>query len=195
MTGPAAARLTGGRFGLFADCLLIGVLIGVAAVGVVTAFPGFAAGCALLRRRIAEDGPVGVRPYARLVIRALRAGPAGVLVPVAVAVVLGLDALALAAGAPATGPLAALLVLAWSGATVLGLRTAVAWRPTDGDRWTAAARRASRTAVRDPGGSALLWLAAVSAVAIALTVPVTALLVAGPLALACVAVDGRRGGD
>jgi hypothetical protein len=182
-------RLTDGRFGLFADCLLTGVLTAVAAAGVITAFPALAAGCAVLRERVAEDRAVGVRAYAGRFAGAVRSGPAALLVPPLVLALLGLDALALAAGAPGRAPLIALLAVAASAAAVLGLWAAAVWRP--GARWVAVARVAFAAARRDPGGSALLWLAGVAAVSITAMVPVTALLVAGPLALAAVAVAGR----
>jgi hypothetical protein len=177
------------RFALFADCLLTGVLTAVASIGVVTAFPALAAACAVLRERVAQDHPVGVRPYARRLAGALRAGPAGLLVPPLLAALLGLDALALAAGVPGGVPLAVPLAAVAAVATVLGLRAAAAWRP--GARWPAVARTAATAARRDPAGSALLLLAGVAGLAIVLAVPITGLLVGGPLALAAVAVPGR----
>jgi hypothetical protein len=185
----ATGRLTGGRFALFADCLLTGVLTAVAAAGVVTAFPALAAACAVLRERVDEDRSVGVRPYARRFGQAVRSGPAALLVPPLLLALLGLDALALAAGAPAAAALTLPLVLAAAAAAVLGLRAAAAWRP--GARWPATARAALATARRDPGGNASLLLAGVAAAGIVLAVPITGMLVGGPLALAAAAVQGR----
>jgi hypothetical protein len=188
-SGAPAERLTGGRFGLFADCLLTGVLTAVATAGVVTAFPALAAACAVLRERADSDRSVGPRPYARRLVQAIRSGSAALLVPPLLLVLLGLDALALAAGAPAAAALSVPLVIAAAAAVVLGLRVAAAWRP--GTRWPAAARDALGAARRDPGGNALLLLAGVAAAGIVLAVPITGMLVGGPLALAAAAVQGR----
>jgi hypothetical protein len=188
-TGGHADRFTGGRFALFADCLLTGVLTAVAAAGVVTALPALAAACAVLRERVDLDRAVGVRPYARRFVQAVRSGPAALLVPPLLLTLLGLDALALAAGAPGAAPLTALLVAASAAAVVLGLRAAAAWRP--GLSWLAAARDALAAARRDPGGDALLLLAGVAGAGIVLAVPITVMLVCGPLALAAAAVQGR----
>ena len=187
MSQRPALGVTGGWLALFADCLLTGVLTALAALGVVTAFPALAAGCAVLRSRAYEDRSVGPRRYLLLFVAALRTGVLGLLVPVAVVAVLVADGLAVAAGVPGAVPLGVLLAVATAAAVVLGLRTAAAWRP--GERWPAVTRRAARAAPRDPGGSALLLLAGVVTVALVVTVPLTVVLVAGPLALAAVAVD------
>ena len=178
-----------GRLALFADCLLIGLCTAVAAIPVITAYPAFVAGCALLRDRIVDDAPVGFQRYLRRLGQVLASGPAGILGPPALCAVLAVDALAVAAGVPGRLPLGALLVLIGCGCTVLGLRTAARWRP--GSRWAATLRSAAARSLADPGGSALLALAGAAAAAIAFAVPVTALLVCGFLALAAVAVDLR----
>jgi hypothetical protein len=180
-----------GRLALFADCLIVGVCTAVAAIPLLTAYPAFVAGCAVLHDRIVEDRAVGLRGYVRRLGEVLASGPAGVLVPSALCGVLALDAIALAAGAPGRLPLSVLLVLAGAGGVLLGLRVAARWRP--GGRWTAVVSAAAGRAVADPGGSALLVLAGGAAAAIALAVPITVLLVCGPLALAAVAVDLRPG--
>ncbi|HEU5472675.1 MAG TPA: hypothetical protein VFV67_18670 [Actinophytocola sp.] len=175
------------RFALFADCLLVGCCTAVAAVPVVTAYPALVAGCAVLRERVLDDRSVGPRHYLRRLGEVVRSGPAGLVLPPLAGLLLGLDALAVAAGVPGRGPLAAGLVLAAAMAAVLGLRIAAGWRP--GARWPELLRAAvSRP---DPAGAVLLLLAAGTAAAVAIAVPVTLLLVAGPLALAAVAVDLR----
>ncbi|HYN94577.1 MAG TPA: hypothetical protein VES42_12070 [Pilimelia sp.] len=188
MTAPALP-LTGGRFSLFADCLLVGVLAAVAAVPVVTAYPALVAACAVLRDRVTADRSIGPRVYLSRLVEVLRTGWAGWVVPPLLLAVLALDGLAVAAGVPGRAPLVAVLVAAVAGAIVLGLRTAARWRA--GARWAPVFRAALGASARDPGGAALLLFAGLAAAAIVVTVPVSALLVAGPLALAAVAVDGR----
>jgi hypothetical protein len=181
--------MTGGRFALFTDCLLVGLMALAAAVPVLTAYPAFVAACALLRERVALEESVGVRSYWRRLREVVRSGPAGLLVPPLALALLFVDAVAVAAGVPGGRPLGAVLaVVAVLGATV-GLRAAASWRADR--RWPELARSATRDAVRDLGGSTLLALAAVTAVAVAVVVPVTVLLLCGPLALAAVAVQGR----
>ena len=99
------------------------------------------------------------------------------------------DTIAVASGVPGAKPLAALLFLASATTVVVALRSANRWRPAP--RWRAVIAAVAREAARDLGGSALLLLALACALAIVALVPITALLVAGPLALATVAVDSR----
>jgi hypothetical protein len=178
---------------LFADCLVVGVLTAVAAVPVVTAYAALVAACATLRERVVDDRSAGARVYLARLLGAIRSGPVAVLAaPLAVAGVLAVDALALASGVPGAGPLAVLLAACAAVAVVLGLRAAAAWRP--GDRFGPVARAAADRAVRDPRGSALLLFAAAVAAVIVAVVPITALLMGGPLALAAVAVDRGQSG-
>jgi hypothetical protein len=187
---PGAVAAPVGRFALFADCLLAGCLVVVAALPVVTAYPALVAGCAVLRDRVADDTGVGPVAYLRRLRQVAASGIAGFLVPPAVVAVLVLDAVAVAAGVPGAAALRWPLVAGAAAAAVLALRAAGAWRP--GCRWPPVARRAAAEVVRDPGGAALLLLAAGTAAVVAVAVPVTALLLPGPVALAAVAVDARR---
>lgn len=189
MTASQASGIPGGRFALFADCLLLGCFTAVAALPVVTAYPALVAACAVLRERVVDDRSVGPRRYAERLCQVVRSGPSGLLVPPLLAGALVLDALAVAAGVPGSGPLTVLLAAAASVAAVLGLRIAARWRP--GARWPRLARGAALAAARDVPGCLLLWLATAAGTAIALAVPITVLLVAGPVALAAVAVEAR----
>lgn len=183
---PAAVS----RFGLFADCLVLGLLAAGAAVGVVTAYPGFVAACAVLRDRIELNRPAGPVAYlARLGQIARTEPPVFFAVPPLAAAVLAADAVAVAAGIPGRTGLLVVLSACVAAAVVLGLRLAATWRP--GRRWPDLTRVAVRTAVADPRGSALLLVAAGSAAVIAVAVPVTAPLLLGPLALAATVVDMR----
>lgn len=175
-----------GRFTLFADCLLAGLLALVFALPVVTAYPALVAACALLR----EGRPVGPRVYWTCLRQVIHSGPLGLVAPPLVVALLALDGIAIAAGVPAAGLIGAVLALVTAVLVALGLRIAARWRP--GQRWPAVTRAAVADLVRDPGGSLLLLLAAAAAVAIATAVPVTALLLPGLLAFAAVAVDARK---
>jgi hypothetical protein len=181
-----------GRFALFADCLLLGLLTAGTMVGVVTAYPGFVAACAVLRDRVAQDRSIGPGAYVARLRQIARTGPpVFFVVPPLVAAVLGADALAVAAGVPGRTGLLVVLSACAAAIAVIGLRLAAMWRPDR--RWPELTSAAVRAAAADPAGSALLLIATGVAVVIAITVPVTAPLLLGPLALAAAAVDLRGG--
>lgn len=180
-----------GRFALFADCLVIGVLAALTAVPVVTGYAGFVAACAALRDRITDDRPAGPRRF-WMYLRAVAAtGPAVFVVPPLVLALLAVDALALAAGAPGRAGLSVLLAACAAAATLLGLRLAAAWRP--GTDWSTALRTAALRARAGVRGDILVLAAAGCAAGIAVVVPVAALFLAGPLAMAAVVVDAAEG--
>jgi hypothetical protein len=183
------AEVTGGRLGLFADCLLIGLLAGLTALPVVTAYPALVVACAAMRERVAADRSVGPRAYLAHLRAVAATGVAPFAVPSLVLALLALDAVALAAGAPGGAALVVAFAVAVAVSAVLALRTAAAWRP--GTPWRAVVRGSAARARTDPGGDALLLLAAGAAVGIAFAVPVTALFMFGPLSMAAVAVDAR----
>ena len=79
-------------FALFADCLLVGVLVALASVPLMTAYPALVAGCALVRERVFDDRSVGGGRYWRRLREVLASGPVGLLVPLLVVGVLLLDA-------------------------------------------------------------------------------------------------------
>ncbi|WP_399140149.1 hypothetical protein Q3A86_22300 [Streptomyces sp. NBUA17] len=174
------------RFHLFADCLLLGVLLLLCSLPVLTAFPAFVAGCALLREQ-ARGGP-GVTPATLLAAlrTVLRPGPAVLLAPAAVLVLLWLDATALEAHGGPGLPLA----VAGTVVTAFLLRCAAGWR--EGNTWSATAAAAFRSVPEHP--LALLLLAGAggaSAVLLAM-MPALAVVALGPLALAAAAVDAWR---
>jgi hypothetical protein len=155
-------------------------------VGIVTAYPGFVAACDVLRRRAATDQGVGLGGYLAALRRVARSGPAVFLVPPLVVAVLALDALAVAAGVPGQGFLAVVLAACSAAVAVLGLRVAASWLP--GTRWRQHVFQALQRSRQDVRGSALLLLAVAAAALIVVTVPIVALFIAGPLAVAAVAV-------
>ncbi|MGW0709416.1 hypothetical protein ACWD4G_26260 [Streptomyces sp. NPDC002643] len=174
-------------FPLFADCLLLGVFLILCSLPVLTAFPAFVAGCAVLREQ-ARGGP-GVTPAILLAAlrRVLRSGRAVWLVPTGVLALLWLDAMALEARGPGMGfPVAA----ASSLVAALGLRCAAGWR--EGTAWRAVVASAFRSMPQQPLVPVLLAGSAVAAAALVAMSPVLLLVALGPLALAATAVDTWR---
>jgi hypothetical protein len=183
---PNPPPAPGTRLALFADTLLAGLFTAVTALGVVTAYPGLVAACAVLRDRVLDDHPVTPRRYLLRLRQTVRSGPAVLVVPPLIAAVLILDAIAIAANIPGRIPLTALLILATATTAVLALRLAAHWRP--GTPWPTVAKTTPHT----PTTTALLLTAATTATAIALAIPITTLLIPGPLALAAITIDLRH---
>lgn len=172
--------MSGSRLALFADCLLLGLVITLTAVPVVTAYPGFVAACSF---------PFSLRGYGERLREVVRSGVGGMLVPPAAVGLLALDAVAIQSGLPGSAVFGPLVAVAGVVLAVLGLRAAARWRA--GLRWGVVMRAAWRDLVEDVRGSLLLGLAVVAAAVVAVLVPVTLLLLGGVLALAAVAVGSR----
>ncbi|MGI5453182.1 hypothetical protein ACQEWB_08400 [Streptomyces sp. CA-249302] len=173
------------RFAVFAECLLTGVWIAVASLGVITYPAAFAAGARHLRRRTAHQGG-GWREFVADFRTAVRGGwvvGLGGWVAVAVAWV---DVQAVRAGIPGGPFVGAVGLFALIGVAVAGLRAAAVWTP--GERWRALLATAGRRTVLDPAGSFLiiggLAVVALSAWFVApLAVPVLGAVVAGGVAV------------
>ncbi|MCQ9177776.1 hypothetical protein KMT30_01705 [Streptomyces sp. IBSBF 2953] len=178
----------GERFAVFAECLLTGVWIAVACLGVVTYPAAFAAGARHLRRRAAhQDG--GLRDFAVDFRAAVRGGWAVGLAGWAAAAAVWVDVLASRAGLPG-GPLAgAVGVFALIGLAVAVLRAAAVWTP--GSRWRVLLADAGRRTVRDPAGSFLIVCGPVVVVLSAWFLPPLAVPVLGAAVAAAVAVEVR----
>ncbi|GAB2748166.1 hypothetical protein [Streptomyces bullii] len=176
------------RFGLFAECLLTGVWIAVASLGVVTYPAAFAAGARHLRRRTAHEGG-GWREFVADFRTAVRGGWLAGLAGWAALAAVWVDVQAARAGLPG-GPLAgAVGLFALIGLAVAGLRAAAAWTP--GDRWRTLLAAAGRRTVLDPVGSFLLVGGlAVVALSAWFAAPLAA-PVLGAVAAAAVAVEER----
>ncbi|MGW4539901.1 hypothetical protein ACWEOP_18770 [Streptomyces chartreusis] len=177
------------RFGLFAECLLTGVWIAVACLGVVTYPAAFAAGARHLHRRIAHESG-GLREFAADFRVAVRGGWVVGLAGWAVAAAVLVDVQATRAGIPGGALVGAIGVFALIGAFVALLRAAAAWTPDAG--WRALLAGAGRRTVLDPAGSFLVvgGLAVVAASAwfsAPLAVPVL-----GAVTAAAVAVEERH---
>ncbi|MFE5797232.1 hypothetical protein ACFQ8C_32275 [Streptomyces sp. NPDC056503] len=174
------------RFGVFAECLLTGVWIAVAALPLVTLPAALAAGAGHLRRTV-DGEATGLRGYAAELRAALRGGgwAAGLAYWAVLALVWADLALVRALPVPGGRPAGALAILAALWATVTVLRASTAWRP--GGRWRTLLPAAARRSLRDPAGSLLVvcGLAVVAASAwfsAPLALPALGLLLAGTLA-------------
>ncbi|NLT53809.1 MAG: hypothetical protein GXX79_04435 [Actinomycetales bacterium] len=182
----------GERFELFAECLLIGVLVAVTALGVVTVLAALAAGCAQVRA-VVTGRPAALADYRRRLRGALPGSRGASAALVAGLLVLGYDALVAGSGLPG-GPvvLPAIVVLA-AAVGVVVLRAVASWR--EGAAWRSVLlSTAPRAAVADLGGSVLLAAALGAVVVIGWQLPPLAAPSLGVLALAAVAVEDRRTG-
>ncbi|KOX04576.1 hypothetical protein [Streptomyces sp. NRRL B-3648] len=192
---PARVRqrrepLLADRFGLFAECLLTGVWISVASLGVVTCPAAFAAGARHLRRRTAHQGG-GLREFTADFRSALRGGWAVGVAGWIIVLLAWVDVRAVRAGLPGGPPAGAVGLLALIGLAVAGLRAAAVWAP--GERWRALLAGAGRRTVQDPAGSFLLVGGAVLTCCSALLIAPLAVPVLGAVAAAAVAVEERYG--
>ncbi|MFF4117864.1 hypothetical protein [Streptomyces sp. NPDC001714] len=177
------------RFGVFAECLLTGVWIAVASLGVVTYPAAFAAGARHLRRRTGQVSG-GWREFVVDFRAAVRRGwLVGLAGWVAVAVA-WVDVRAVRAGLPGGPLVGAVGLFAVIGLAVAGLRAAAVWSP--GGRWRTLLAAAGRRTVLDPGGSFLLVGGAVLVVCSALLIAPLAVPVLGAVAAAAVAVEERH---
>ncbi|MFD0147781.1 hypothetical protein ACFVID_00175 [Streptomyces sp. NPDC127132] len=185
MSGRPRGRFLAG-FGVFAECLLVGVWIAVAALPLVTLPAALAAGASHLRRWTGDER-AGLRIFAADLRAALRGGGRSTGIAYAAALALVAADLALVRALPVPGGRAtgALAILAALSLTVTVLRAATAWRP--GLRWRALLGPAARRTLRDPAGSLLIvcGLAVIAASAwfsAPLALPAVGILVASTVA-------------
>jgi hypothetical protein len=173
------------RFGVFAECLLVGVWIALAALPVVTLPAALAAGAAHLRRWTGDEVS-GWRSFVADLRSAVRRGWLVGLAGWAALALLWADLAIVRAGLPGGRFIGAVGVLAMIGLVVTVLRASVAWRP--GASWHALLRGAGRRTVRDPAGSLLVVcgfavIAASAWFAAPLAAPALGMLVAATLAV------------
>ncbi|MFC9890432.1 hypothetical protein ACFW3A_19545 [Streptomyces pilosus] len=180
--------VSGERFAVFAECLLTGVWIAVACLGVVSYPAAFAAGARHLRRRTTHQGG-GLGEFARDFRTALRGGWVVGLAGWAVAGAVWVDVLAVRAGLPGGPFVGAVGVVALIGAAVALLRAAAVWAP--GTAWRTALADAGRRTVLDPAGSFLVVCGLAVVALSAGFVPPLAVPVLGAVAAAAVAVEER----
>ncbi|MFI9568897.1 hypothetical protein [Streptomyces rishiriensis] len=178
----------GERFAVFAECLLTGVWIAIACLGVVTCPAAFAAGARHLRRRTGhQEG--GLRDFAADFLAAVRGGWVVGLAGWAAAAAVRVDVLASRAGLPGGPFVGAVGVFALIGLVVTLLRAAAVWTP--GSRWRALLADAGRRTVRDPAGSFLIVCGLAVVALSAWFVPPLAVPVLGAAVAAAVAVEAR----
>jgi hypothetical protein len=178
------------RLELFAECLLLGVLVAVAALPVGTLPAALAAGCSGVRRLV-DHRAGGARIFVSDLRTALRTSAPATVGVAAGGALLGFDALVLLR-APVPGGVAVAVVVtaAGAGALVVLVRAAAQWRP-DGPSWIALIRLASSRARADLSGSALLTGALVAVAALTWQLPALLPLSLGCLVLAGTAVEAR----
>ncbi|MEU2421749.1 hypothetical protein ABZ619_12080 [Streptomyces sp. NPDC007851] len=177
------------RFGVFAECLLTGVWIAVASLGVVTYPAAFAAGARHLRRRTGQVAG-GLRGFVADFRAALRGGWIVGLAGWGAVAVAWVDVQSVRAGLPGGPLVGAVGLFAVIGLAVAVLRAAAVWAP--GDRWRTLLTAAGRRTVLDPGGSFLLVGGAVLVLCSALLIAPLAVPVLGAVAAAAVAVEERH---
>lgn len=185
---PRRESVFGERFAVFAECLLTGVWITVACLGVVTYPAAFAAGARHLRRRTTHR-PGGLREFIADVRAALRGGWVVGLAGWVVAAAVAVDVLAARAGLPGGPLVGAIGLAALIAAAVALLRAAAVWTP--GSAWRVLLADAGRRTVRDPAGSFLIVCGlAVVTLSAGFMAPL-AVPVLGAVAAAAVAVEER----
>ncbi|KPI30123.1 hypothetical protein ACWGA9_36885 [Streptomyces sp. NPDC054950] len=178
----------GERFAVFAECLLTGVWIAVACLGVVTYPAAFAAGARHLRRRTSHEVGGG-REFVADFRAAVRGGWLVGLAGWAVAAAVWVDVLAARAGIPGGPLVGAVGILALIGLAVALLRAAAVWAP--GRTWRALLTEAGRRTVLDPAGSFLIVCGLAVVVLSAWLVAPLAVPVLGAVAAAALAVEQR----
>ncbi|SFW83731.1 DUF624 domain-containing protein [Amycolatopsis australiensis] len=173
----------------FSDCLLAGLLVALASAPVVTAAPAFAAGCRVLdRARHGLARPLWTTFWADF-RQAARGGVPFALGCLAVAVLFAVD-LEVAGSMAGAGVLRTALWLLAAAAAVVAVRTCAVFAAGE-PSWRRAIAVAARETAASPGHALLLAGAAGLAVVLVWMLPILALVVAGPLALAAVATGGR----
>ncbi|MEV8594126.1 hypothetical protein [Streptomyces sp. NPDC052012] len=186
---PRKESVFGERFAVFAECLLTGVWIAVACLGIVTYPAAFAAGARHLRRRTAHEGG-GLREFAADFRTAVRGGWVVGLAGWAAAGAVWVDVLAARAGLPGGPLVGAVGVFALIGTAVTLLRAAAAWAP--GASWRALLPDAARRTMLDPAGSFLIVCGLAVVALSAWIVAPLAVPVLGAVAAAAVAVENRH---
>lgn len=193
-TGARASRVMGavvaGRgLALFAEVIVVALLVALCSLPVVTALPAFAAGARHIRRHAAGEED-GVMIFARDLLTAVRGGwPWGVVTGGAGAAIV-VNATADFMGAVPGGGIVRVLSLVVAAAGVVTLlRASAAWEP--GAAWSRLVPDAARAAVADLPGTLLLALAVGLTVLIVWMFAPLAVLAPGLLLLGAVAVHHR----
>lgn len=200
--GPERARQPGGRrtplphgsssFALFAEVLLVGLVVAMLSIPVLTVLPALGAGVVHLRRHL-DGRSDGIMDLLRLFVVACRGVWLVSVAGVAAVVVLGFNLwlLRTAVGDAFRVPgIVSGLVLA--ALAVVLLRSAGGWRP--GSAWWPTVRAAARRSREDLRGTGMLLIALVLAGVIVWMLVPLALVVGGLLTLAVLAVERHADG-
>ncbi|WP_432189212.1 hypothetical protein [Streptomyces sp. Tue6028] len=177
------------RFAVFAECLLTGVWIAVAALPLVTCPAAFAAGARHLRRRTTHRAG-GWKEFVADFRAAVRGGWIAGLAGWAGAAAVWVDVQAVRAGLPGGPVVGAVGLFALIAGAVAGLRAAASWEP--GASWRELLAAAGRRTVLDPAGSFLLVGGLAVVASSAWFVAPLAVPVLGFVAAAAVAVEERH---
>ncbi len=143
------------RFALFAECLVVGVLVTLTLPGVLTILPAWAAGCTHIRAHLDGESTALRKLLTDFAAACRHSLPVSLLLAAAFALLvvdLAIVRLGLPGGLLVAGVCAASAVAL----TVVSMRAAATWTP--GARWTELVRQAALRAVRDLRGSLLLVL-------------------------------------
>lgn len=200
MSGPTTTKptrasralggvITGRGLGLFAEVIVVALVVAVCALPVVTALPAFAAGARHLRRHV-EGEDDGMRSLLRDLRDAFRGGWLwGIGAGVAATAVVWNATGGYIDGVPG-GPAIVTASLVMSAPALLALlRACAAWKP--GDQWSALVRAAVTRLLADVPGTLLLALAVALTVLIVWMFAPLAVLAPGLLLLGAVAVESR----
>lgn len=189
MTTPAPPA-RGQRFALFAECLLTGLLVTLAALPVVTLLSALAAGCAQIRAHV-DGESTSLRAFGERLRSAYPGSWPWSSGAGAGLALLSVDAVVLRTRVPGGGAVAAVCVLAAAGLAVVLLRAAAHWRPSAD--WPTLIRRTARHAtVVDPAGSLLLVMALGGLVLVTWQLIPLFIPMAGCVVMAAVAIDRRH---
>jgi hypothetical protein len=173
---------------LFAEVLLIGVLVCVACLPVVTVLAAGGAGATCVRELVEDDRTPRVRRFVSLMGTALR-DPVALLAPLALLVVGTLDTVAVLGGVPGATVLGPVIGLAVVLGVICGVRSAARWRP--GTAWRDVFADAGAAVIRDWPGSVMLAGALVVVVIVGVQVLAFAVILPGLVIMAAVAVEHR----
>ena len=177
------------RFSLFGECLMVGLLVLLAALPVVTLVPALAAGCAHIKAHV-DGETTSVRAFFERVRAAV---PGGWVVSIGVIgsfAVLVVDVVVLRTRVAGGDLVAVVSGVVAVGLAVVLLRAAALW--SVGSRWPSVMREAGRRASSDFGGSLLLVMSLAVMLVVTWQLPPLLLPMAGCVLMAAVAVDRRH---
>lgn len=188
MSAATDRRDLPGSLQLFAEVLLVGVLVCAACLPLVTVLAAGGAGATCIRELVEADQTPRVRRFVSLMVTSLR-DPVALLAPMALLAVGTLDTVAVLAGVPGATLLGPVVGLAVVLGVVCGVRSAARWRP--GMAWRDVLAGTGPAVLRDWPGSLLLAGALVVVLIVGVQVPAFVVILPGLLVMAAVAIEHR----